>query len=117
MQLTTERVGRLSKAVNALEEFDHEQREGRFDGSPVTLLNEARANYQAEVAFEVADLVGDYVNVLSGETEKVLADAFARLHPTLLAGILRTVLLACQQHPGDGRIPEWAQQPQPVPLV
>lgn len=117
MELTTERVGRLTKAVNAKQEFDHEQREGRFDGTPVETLNDARANYQAEVAFEVADLVGDYVNVLSGESEKLLADAFARLHPTLLAGILRTVLLACQQHPGDGRIPEWAQQPKSVPLV
>lgn len=117
MELTTERVARLSKAVHALQEFDHDQREGRFDGSNVQLLKEARTNYQAEVAFEVADLVGDYVNVLSGESEKLLADAFARLHPTLLAGTLRSVLLACQQHPGDGRIPEWAQQPQPVPLV
>ena len=117
MDLTEERVAQLTKAVRAQQQFEFDRRQGRYDGEDVGLIKQAEEEYQANVAYELINLLGDYSNVLSSQHEKLIADAFARLHPTLLAGILRAVLMACQQHRGDGRIPEWAQTGMPVPLV
>ena len=108
---------RLTKNLEQLRHAQEMARSGEYDAEP-ELMAEMFDSLEGDVAAALAEVVGDATNVLSQHQQDLLAQGFARLHPTLLANVLRAVLAAYERHPNDGRLPEWVRTGgNPVPTV
>jgi hypothetical protein len=99
---------RLEANLGQLRRAQEACRSGDYDADP-ELLAEMFGSLERDVAYAMAELVGEAGNGMSTHAHELLVDGFARQHPTLLANVLRAVLDACERHPHDGRLPEWAR--------